>query len=93
MIVMAYTKDEIYHDQCPRDMFLPFVLEVFNCLNQQANNFLSRCVNVVSSTKGIKSPPLSILQIFYRQKVAIALQRAQASSILRWVVAANEAFF
>jgi hypothetical protein len=61
MLVMAYTKDEIYYDQCPRDMFLPSVMEVFNCFNQQANNFLSRCVNVVWSTKGIKGPPLSIL--------------------------------
>jgi hypothetical protein len=44
MIVMAYTKDEIYYDQCQRDMFLPFVMEEFNCLNQQANNFfISMC--------------------------------------------------
>jgi hypothetical protein len=47
MIIMAYTKDEIYYDQCSRDMFLPFVMEVFNCLNQQVNIFLSQCVHVV----------------------------------------------
>lgn len=42
--------------------------------------------------KGIEGPPLSILWAFCKQRVAMALQKAQASSILEWVIVFGEAF-
>ncbi len=46
---------------------------------------------MVRSAKGIRGPLLLVLWAFYKHRVTIALQRAQASAILREVVIVNEA--
>jgi hypothetical protein len=47
---------------------------------------------MVSLIKGNIYLPLLVLWAFYRQKVVVALQRAQASSTLRWTGVTNKAF-
>jgi hypothetical protein len=54
------------------------------------DKFLYQCANMTWGTHGIKSPPLSILCTFYRQKVSVGLQRVQVFSILRHVVVVGE---
>jgi hypothetical protein len=74
------------------DIFLLLTIKVFECLYQKANEFLHQCVNTVWGTKGIGGLLLLVLCTLYRQKVSMALQHAQAISILRCVVAIGEGF-
>jgi len=67
-------------------------MEVFGYLHQQAKTFLFQCANMVSLVKGNTCLLLLVLWAFYRQKVVVTLQRAQASSILRWTGVTNKAF-
>jgi hypothetical protein len=46
----------------------------------------------VDYCKGIESPPLLVLHLFYRQKVSMALQRTQATSISRQAITTREGF-
>jgi hypothetical protein len=56
--------------------------------------FFHRCANMVWSTKGSKGPPLSIICSFYRQRVSVAFQKVQITSILcRTIVTTREAAF
>jgi hypothetical protein len=41
-------------------------------------------------TKGIKSPPLLVLNVFYKQRVLMVLQHAHAISILRCALQYNK---
>jgi len=76
-----------YCDQHYIDQFFPLEIEVFECLYKQANVILHDCANVIWSLKGLKRFHLSILVIFFHQKISITLQRMQASSILSWAIA------
>jgi hypothetical protein len=49
---MIQAKDDIYHDQFPIDMFLPLVVEVSECLHQQANMFFHHYANMAWRMKG-----------------------------------------
>jgi hypothetical protein len=40
--------------------------------------------------KGTRGPPLSVLRSFYKQRVLMALQRVQVTSILRWAIIVGE---
>ncbi len=40
--------------------------------------------------KGYGGPPLLIIHFFYRQKVSLALQRVQATTILRQAIVATK---
>jgi hypothetical protein len=51
------------------------------------------CQRDVGGVKGIGGPPLSILCTFYRRKVSMALEHAQAISILKHVVVIGEGSF
>ncbi len=64
MTIATQVKDGLYHDRFPMDMFFPLAVEVFGCLHQKANIFLNQCANMAWGTKGIGSPPLSILRTF-----------------------------
>jgi hypothetical protein len=44
------------------------------------------------TTKGIEGPPLSMLQSFYKQRMSVASQKTQATSIVRRIVIAGEGF-
>jgi hypothetical protein len=37
--LMAHAKEGLYHDHYPMDAFLPIVIEVFECLHQQVDDF------------------------------------------------------
>jgi hypothetical protein len=67
-------------------------MEVFGYLHQQAKTSLFQCVNMVLLVKGNICLLLLLLWAFYKQKVAVTLQRAQASSILKWTGVTNKAF-
>jgi hypothetical protein len=79
-------KEKNYHNQHPIDRFLLLAIEVFGCLNKQADVFLHDCVNAMWNFKGPKSPSLFVLVTFLHQKISITLKRMQASSILSWVI-------
>lgn len=60
--IVTQAKDGFYHDRHPKDMFLPFVVEIFDCLHQQKKKDLIHwCANMTWLAKGIESIPLSIL--------------------------------
>jgi hypothetical protein len=87
---MTQTKDGFYHDQFPTDIFLPIAIEVVGCLHQQEDGFLHRCVNMAWGAKGTRSSPLLVLHSFYKQGVVVALQQAQAISILKRAIRISE---
>ncbi len=41
------TKEKSYHNQHPINHFLPLLIEVFACLDKQANVFLHGCANAM----------------------------------------------
>jgi len=55
--------------------------------------FLHNCATPIWSLKGPEGLPFSILDIFFRQKFSITLQRLQPSSILNRAVAVSLATF
>ncbi len=81
--VTTQEKDTLCHDRLMTNMFLPLVVEDFECLHPKADGFFHRYANTVWAVKGIKGPLPSNLCAFYRQKVLVVLQHAQAISILR----------
>jgi hypothetical protein len=54
-----------YYDRHPIGQFLPLAIEVFGCLNKQANVFLHDCANAMWNFKRPKCTPLSVLVIFH----------------------------
>jgi hypothetical protein len=71
-------------------VFLPFTIEIFDCLHQQVNNYFHQSSDMKWSTKCSNGPSLAFLHAFYKQRVSIALQRVEATSIFRHVVIAGE---
>jgi hypothetical protein len=47
MMMTTQAKEGLYHDWHSTNMFLPLAIEIFECIHQQANNFLHQCVNMV----------------------------------------------
>jgi hypothetical protein len=84
MIVMIVVQTNIapYCDQHLENVFILLNVEIFKCLHQQANNFFHRCANITWSSKGFRCPPLSIIHLFYRQRVSMALQIIQVATPL-----------
>ncbi len=93
MIVLTQVKEGHYCDHYPMYIIFPLTIEVFECFDQQFNNFLHQCVNMAWMTKGIRGLPLSMLCSFYTQKMLVDLQRVQVSSILNWAITIREGFF
>lgn len=91
--MMTQANEGSSHDQHPCYVFLPFAIEVFNCLHQQVNNFFHQSGDMEWSTKCSSDPPLATLHAFYKQRVSIALQRGEATSIFTHVVIAGEDSF
>jgi hypothetical protein len=86
-MVVAQAKKGLYHDQHLINAFLPFTIKVFGSLHQQANDFFHQCANMAWLAQGLA---LVILHVLFRQKVLIALQRAQTIYILRHAIIVNE---
>jgi len=74
-------------------MFILLVIEDFKCLHQQVDEFFHQCANMVWGVKGTLGPPLLVLCTFYKQKVSMALKRAQMIFILKHVIVVNEGLF
>ncbi|CAM6084214.1 unnamed protein product [Calypogeia fissa] len=70
----ARLKEEVYAVHHSGDLFYPFVVELFGALHPVLDRFLR-------STAAV--PPVSVVTAFLRQRVSIALQRAQAFTIQR----------
>lgn len=87
---MDHAKGMFYYNQHPHDRFLLLIMEAFGYLHQQAKTFLFQCANMVPLVKSNICLLLLVLWAFYRQKVAVTLQRTQASSILRWIGVTNK---
>ncbi len=81
--IVAWAKVVSCHDRHLEDDFIPLVVDIFEYLHQQANNFLHQCANMTWLTKCYKGPSFSILHSFYRRKVSVALKRMQAVTIQR----------
>ncbi|CAM6084678.1 unnamed protein product [Calypogeia fissa] len=74
-------KEEAYAVRYNGDLFYPFAVEVFGVLHSALDRFLR-------STKALcverwPYPPVSVVTDFLRQRVSVALQRAQAFTIQR----------
>jgi hypothetical protein len=80
-------KESSYHNWHLTNQFLPLIIEIFGCLHKYVDVFLHDCANVIWSLKGTKAPHLSILVIFFRQKISITLQKLKTFSILNWAIA------
>jgi hypothetical protein len=65
---VVQAKEISYHNRHPIDQFLPFSIEVFDCLHKHANVFLHNCANAIWNLKGTKSLHLSTLVIFFIKK-------------------------
>jgi hypothetical protein len=87
---MIQTKDGFYRDQFPMNIFLPLAIEVFRCLHQQEDGFLHQCANMAWGAKGTRSSHLLVLHSFYKQRVIVALQRAQVIFILKCAITIGE---
>jgi len=47
MMTITQAKEGLYHDWHSTNTFLPLAIKIFECIHQQANNFLHHCVNMV----------------------------------------------
>ncbi len=80
-------KENSYHNQHPTNHLLLLAIEVFGCLNKQADVFLHGCANAMWDFKRPKGPPFFLLVTFLHKKISITLQKIQASSILNHSIA------
>jgi hypothetical protein len=71
---VAQAKKKSYCDQHPTNHFLPLAINVFGCLEKQANVFLHDCANAMWNFKRLKSLLLFVLVIFFHKKILITLQ-------------------
>ncbi|CAM6086067.1 unnamed protein product [Calypogeia fissa] len=77
----ALLKEEVYAICHSRDLFYPFAVEVFGVLHPALDRFLRSTTALC--VKRRPYPPVSMVMAFLRQRVSIALQRAQAFMIQR----------
>lgn len=68
-------KERHYHNQHLMNVFIPLIINFFNCLHQM-DDFFHWCDNMVWLAEGSGNFPLVILHIFYSQRVSIALQKS-----------------
>ncbi len=65
-VTVTVIKEGLYQDQYLVDLFFPLVIEIFECLHQQADTFFHCYVNMTLVAKGFKGPFLSVLHAFYK---------------------------
>ncbi|CAM6101812.1 unnamed protein product [Calypogeia fissa] len=78
----ARLKEEAYAIRYSGDLFYPFAVEVFGALHPVLDRFL-RSTAALCVERRRPYPPVSVVMAFLRQRVPIALQRAQAFTIQR----------
>jgi hypothetical protein len=62
------TKERSYCDQHPINHFLSLAINVFGCLDKQANVFLHNCANAMWNFKGSEGLLIFVLVIFFCKK-------------------------
>ncbi|CAM6086448.1 unnamed protein product [Calypogeia fissa] len=77
----ARLKEEAYAARHPGDLFYPFAIEVFGALHPALDRFLRSSEAICVERRPY--PPVSVVTAFLRQRVSMALQRAQAFTIQR----------
>ncbi|CAM6087761.1 unnamed protein product [Calypogeia fissa] len=77
----ARLKEEAYAVRHSGDLFYPFAVEVFGALHPALNKFLWS--TAAFCVERWLHPPVSVVTAFLRQRVSVALQRAQAFTIQR----------
>ncbi|CAM6103221.1 unnamed protein product [Calypogeia fissa] len=77
----ARLKEEVYAIRHPGDLFYPFAVEVFGALHPALDQFLRS--SVALCVERWPYPLVSVVTAFRRQRVLVALQRAQAFTIQR----------
>ncbi|CAM6099975.1 unnamed protein product [Calypogeia fissa] len=81
----AWLKEEAYAIRHPGDLFYPFAVEVFGALHSALDQFLRS--SAALCVEQLPYPPVSVVMAFVihelRQRVSVALQRAQAFTIQR----------
>ncbi|CAM6126106.1 unnamed protein product [Calypogeia fissa] len=75
----ARPKEEAYAVRHSGDLFYPFAVEVFGALHPALDRFLRSTEALCVERRPY--PPVSVVTAFRRQRVLIALQRAQAFMI------------
>ena len=86
----ASRKHRAYSDLFPGDAFRPLAVETYGCLDGPFDNFLRECARRAVAS-GTTSASSSTLACFFRQRVSVALQRAQAVAIRRRTMALDVA--
>ncbi|CAM6119432.1 unnamed protein product [Calypogeia fissa] len=81
----ARLKEEAYATRHPGGLFYPFAVEVFGALHSALDRFLRASAALCVELR--LYPPVSVVAAFFRQRVLVALQRAQAFTIQRRVEA------
>ncbi|CAM6098812.1 unnamed protein product [Calypogeia fissa] len=76
----AWLKEEAYAVRHSGDLFYPFAVEVFGALHPALDKLRSSAALCVERRP---YPPVSVVTAFLRQRVSVALQRAQAFTIQR----------
>ncbi|CAM6125371.1 unnamed protein product [Calypogeia fissa] len=77
----ARLKEEAYAIRHPGDLFYPFAIEVFGALHPSLDRFLRSSAALCVERR--LYPPVSVVMAFLRQRVSVALQKAQAFTIQR----------
>ncbi|CAM6103970.1 unnamed protein product [Calypogeia fissa] len=75
----TWVKEEAYAIRHSEDLFYPFAVEVFGALHPALDRFLRSMAALCVEWRPY--PPVSVIMAFLRQRVSVALQRAQAFMI------------
>ena len=78
----ASQKHRAYFDLFRGDAFRPLVMETYYCLDDPFDDFLRECARRAAAS-GTTLASSSTLACFFRQRVSVALQRAQAVAVRR----------
>ncbi|CAM6129262.1 unnamed protein product [Calypogeia fissa] len=77
----ARLKEEAYATRHLGDLFYPFAVEVFGALHSALDRFLQASAALCVERRPYRS--VLVVMAFFRQRVLVALQRAQAFTIQR----------
>lgn len=76
------TKEQSYQHSHSKDIFILLSIESFGCLQNQVDDFLQLYANNVWGNEMPQQSFAFVLTTYFRQRVSIAFQKLQASTIL-----------
>ena len=74
-------KETHYRDRAAGTKFVPFALETYGGLFDRSDRFLVECATLASRECAGSGPTISLLCLWFRKSVSIALQRSLAHAI------------